>query len=105
MEFKQDLYTWIDSIIKEKTQELKAFAIGPNRYEVVVGYDQESVVAWYKQTTGISEEDWAGYEVSEYPMDKPVNVEMESDKGYETVTVREFVSDVESFPCTAWWAE
>ncbi|WJQ79263.1 hypothetical protein [Brevibacillus brevis] len=45
------------------------------RYEVVVGYDRESVVEWYKQQTRISEADFAEYEIDEYPMDKPVQID------------------------------
>ncbi|MCC8435446.1 hypothetical protein HP567_012915 [Brevibacillus sp. M2.1A] len=100
-----DITNWLDSIVNEKTKNLKAFAIGPDRYEVVVGYDKESVVAWYKQTTRISEEDWAAYEVSDYPMDKSVQVEALRGTPYETTTVREWVHDVKSFPCVAWWKE
>lgn len=100
-ELSKDITEWLDAIVNEKTKDLKAFAIGPDRYEVVVGYDKESVVAWYKQTTGISEEDWAAYEVNDYPMDKKVQIEARKGEGYETTTVREWVHDVKSFPCVA----
>ncbi|WP_019123615.1 hypothetical protein [Brevibacillus massiliensis] len=104
-QLSEDINNWLDSIVNERTKDLKAFAIGPDRYEVVVGYDKESVIAWYKQYTGISEEEFAEYEVDEYPMDKPVQVDSRSGVGYETTTVREWVHDVKEFPCIAWWSE
>lgn len=86
--------------------ELKAFAIGPDHYEVVVGYDQQSVVEWYKKHTGISEEDFAEYDVSEYPMDKEVHLEgtPETPNGIITTT-REWMKDVTEFPAIAFWTE
>lgn len=74
-------------------ENLKAYAIGPDRYDVVVGNDKNSVVAWYKKLTGISEEEFEEYDVSEFPMDK------ESENGrYEITTLRKFISDVTEFP-------
>lgn len=104
-ELRKDILNWLDSIIQEKTKGLKAFAIGPDRYEVVVGYDKESVVEWYKKNSGISEEEFAEYDVDDYPMDEPVPVEARNGRGYETLTLREFIADVKHFPCTAWWSE
>lgn len=104
-ELRKDINQQLDSILAEKTKGLKAFAIGPDRYEVVVGYDRESVVDWYKRHTGVSEEDFADYAVDDYPMDKPNKVESPSGIGYITTTVREWVQDVKQFPCVAWWTE
>ncbi|MBM7592277.1 hypothetical protein [Brevibacillus fulvus] len=104
-QLSEDINNWLDSIIYEKTKDLKAFAIGPDRYEVVVGYDKESAVAWYKQNSGISEDEWAEYEVNDYPMDKPFKVEAGNGIGFEMTTVRQFVAHVKEFPCIAWWSE
>lgn len=104
-ELRKDINQWLDSILAEKTKELKAFAIGPDRYEVVVGYDRESVVEWYKQQTGISEADFAEYDVDEYPMDKPVQIDARNGMGREIITLREYISDVKDFPCLAWFMD
>ncbi|WP_027416477.1 hypothetical protein [Aneurinibacillus terranovensis] len=80
--------------------ELKAFAIGPDRYEVVVGYDEKSVVEWHKNEAGISDEDFRDYEIREFPMDKEVRLE-----GGITTTVCEWMKDVTEFPAIAFWKE
>ncbi|WP_436709918.1 hypothetical protein [Brevibacillus formosus] len=101
----KDITNWLDSIVNEKTKDLKAFAIGPDRYEVVVGYEKESVVVWYKQKSGINEEDWAEYVVNDYPMDKPMKIEARRGIGTEEITLREYISDMKEFPCIAWFMD
>lgn len=104
-ELRKDIHHWLDSIVRGRTSELKAFAIGPDRYDVVVGFDRESVIEWYKKTTGISKGDWAEYEVNDYPMDKPVEIEARNGIGKEKITLREFIADVKNFPCIAWFSD
>ncbi|ERI07278.1 hypothetical protein [Aneurinibacillus aneurinilyticus] len=86
-------------------EDLRAFAIGPDRYTVVVGYDEKSVVEWFKKEAGISEEEFKEYDVSEYPMDKKVQLEGCPDKPSFVTTTREWMKDVTKFPAIAFWTE
>jgi len=81
---------------------MKAYAIGPDRYDVVVGeFDSpEEAGEWYKAACNVPDDEWQEYGINEHPMDKPMNFENE-----RICTLREFVADVQEFPCIACWVE
>lgn len=101
----KEITDWLNLIVMKKTKDLKAFAIGPDRFDVIVGYDRQSVIDWYKQKRGISEQDWADYHVEDYDMDEHRRVDNEDGDGHDIITLRDFVVDVDQFPCVAWWTE
>lgn len=81
--------------------ELRAVAIGPDRTEIVVGFGtNEELAAWYRQEVEVSEEEWADYTVSDFPMDKQLEWE---DAG--EMTLRELVADCSDFPIIAGWED
>ncbi|WP_163854603.1 hypothetical protein [Paenibacillus elgii] len=80
--------------------ELNAWAIGPDRYDVVVASDKESAITWYRQTLKISDDEWKDYEVNDFPMNEQMRFENDC-----ICTLRQFVSDVHEFPIIACWTE
>lgn len=80
-----------DFEVIEEIPILKAYKIGPDRYEIVASYDDaETTAAWYKNECGIDDEDWKQYKVDQISVDEQYEWEQ-----LGVMTIREMVGNDE----------